>query len=51
MNESIRDSVQVVTANAGALGLTLTDCNEILQMISLILAIGFSIYKFRESLK
>lgn len=51
MNESIRDSVQVVTANAGALGLTLTDCNEILQMISLILAIGFTIYKFRESLK
>jgi len=51
MNESIRDSVQVVTANAGALGLTLTDCNEILQMISLILAIGFTIYKFRQSIK
>lgn len=51
MNESIKDSVQVVTANAGALGLTLTDCNEILQMISLILAIGFTIYKFRESIK
>ena len=51
MNESIRDSVEVVTANAGALGLTLTDCNEILQMISLILAIGFTIYKFRQSIK
>jgi len=51
MNESIRDSVQVVTANGGALGLTLTDCNEMLQMISLILAIAFTLYKFKESSK
>jgi hypothetical protein len=51
MNESIKDAAQVMMANGGALGLTLTDCNEILQMISLILAIGFTLYKFKQSTK
>lgn len=51
MNESIKDATQVMMANGGALGLTLTDCNEILQMISLILAIGFTLYKFKQSTK
>ncbi len=42
----MRDTIQVIAANGGALTLTLTECNELLQFISLSLAIVFTIYKF-----
>ena len=47
----MRDTLEVVAANGGALGLTLTQCNEFLQLISLALAIAFTIYKFIKSKK
>tara|TARA_R100000773_G_C4218650_1_gene117121 strand:- start:555 stop:713 length:159 start_codon:yes stop_codon:yes gene_type:complete len=46
MKTEVKDTVEVVAANAGALGLTLTQVNEMLQFISLSLAIAFTIYKF-----
>jgi hypothetical protein len=42
----LKDTAEVLAANGGALGITFTQCNEILQTISLLLAIGFTIYKF-----
>ena len=42
----IKDTVQVGLANASAIGFSITDCNEILTLVSLILAISFTIYKF-----
>ncbi len=47
----MKDTVEVVAANGGALGLTLTQCNEILQFISLTLAIAFTVYKFAKAKK
>lgn len=46
MTKELKDTVEVIAANAGALGLTLSQCNEILQFVSLVLAIGFTVYKF-----
>tara|TARA_R100000951_G_scaffold111331_1_gene110233 strand:+ start:4253 stop:4441 length:189 start_codon:yes stop_codon:yes gene_type:complete len=51
MTKELKDTVEVVAANGGALGLTLTQCNEILQFISLTLAIAFTIYKFIQKSK
>tara|TARA_R100001443_G_scaffold76563_2_gene84003 strand:+ start:7231 stop:7395 length:165 start_codon:yes stop_codon:yes gene_type:complete len=42
----IQDTAQVALANGTAIGISLVEANEILTFISLILAIGFSIYKF-----
>jgi len=42
----IKDTVQVGIANASAIGFSVTDCNEILTLVSLVLAISFTIYKF-----
>ena len=42
----MKDSIQVVVANGGASALTMTECNELLTMISISLAIAFTIYKF-----
>tara|TARA_R100000664_G_C2751968_1_gene139256 strand:- start:2267 stop:2422 length:156 start_codon:yes stop_codon:yes gene_type:complete len=41
-----KDLLQVGLTNGGVLGLSITECNEILLMISTILAIIFTIYKF-----
>ena len=46
MNKELKDTAEVLAANGGALGITFTQCNELLQMISLVLAIAFTIYKF-----
>ena len=51
MTKDLKDTVEVMVANGGALGLTLVQCNEILQFISLSLAIGFTIYKFIKKKK
>ena len=41
-----KDVIEVGVANGGVLGLSLTECNEILLFISTTLAIIFTIYKF-----
>lgn len=45
MND-IKDTIQVGIANGSAIGFSITDCNEILTLVSLVLAIAFTIYKF-----
>ncbi len=47
----MKDTVEVIAANGGALTLTLTQCNELLQFVSLSLAIAFTIYKFIKKKK
>ena len=42
----LRDTLQVGIANASAIGFSITDCNEILTLVSLLLAIAYTIYKF-----
>ena len=42
----IKDTLQVGIANGSAIGFSITDCNEYLTLFSLILAIGFTFYKF-----
>jgi|TARA_R100000781_G_scaffold34138_1_gene24678 hypothetical protein len=45
MND-IKDTIQVGIANGTGIAFSVTDCNEYLTLISLILAIAFTIYKF-----
>jgi len=45
MNSDLKDTLEVVLPNAGAIGLSLADFNEILTMISLVLAISISLFK------
>jgi hypothetical protein len=42
----LKDTIQVGLANGSAIGLNLTDCNEVLTFVSLSLAIAFTVYKF-----
>ena len=42
----LKDTIQVGLANGSAIGLNLTDCNEVLTFVSLLLAIAFTVYKF-----
>ena len=42
----LKDTLQVGIANGWAIGFSITDCNEVLTLVSLILAIAFTIYKF-----
>ena len=42
----MQDSLQVGIANSTAIGLSLGQANQVLTLVSLILAIGFTIYKF-----
>tara|TARA_R100001594_G_scaffold14471_2_gene30799 strand:- start:31789 stop:31950 length:162 start_codon:yes stop_codon:yes gene_type:complete len=51
MKSAVTDTSQVLAANGSALGLTLTDCNEFLQFLSLCLAIAFTVYKFAKARK
>ena len=44
--EKVRDTVQVAVANSTAIGFSITECNELLTFVSLILAISFTIFKF-----
>jgi len=45
MND-LKDTIQVGIANGSAIGFSITDCNEVLTFVSLVLAIAFTIYKF-----
>lgn len=51
MKDTIQDTIQVGMANAGAIGISLASVNEVLTTISLLIAIGFSIYKFTKTKK
>tara|TARA_B110000908_G_C10171808_1_gene411220 strand:+ start:886 stop:1068 length:183 start_codon:yes stop_codon:yes gene_type:complete len=51
MTKELKDTVEVAVANASALGLTLTQANDILQFISLTLAIAFTVWKFSVHLR
>jgi len=42
----LKDTLQVGIANGSAIGVSITDCNEVLTLVSLILAITFTVYKF-----
>lgn len=44
----MQDSLQVGLANSTAIVFSLTECNELLTFVSLILAITFTIYKFAK---
>ena len=44
----LKDTIQVGLANGSAIGFSITDCNEYLTLCSLLLAIGFTIYKFMK---
>jgi len=46
MNGNMRDTVEVLAANGGVLGLSLSECNEYLLFVSTTLAIVFTVYKF-----
>ena len=46
MNSNMRDTAEVLVANGGVIGLSLSQCNDILLFISTSLAIVFTIYKF-----
>lgn len=45
MQVEIKDTISVLAANAGAFGITLSQCNEGLQFVSLLLAILYTGYK------
>ena len=45
MND-LKDTIHVGIANGSAIGFSITDCNEVLTLVSLVLAIAFTIYKF-----
>ncbi len=42
----LKDTIQVGVANGSAIGFSITECNEVLTLVSLTLAIAFTIYKF-----
>ena len=42
----MKDTIQVMVANTTGIGISLSNINELLTLISLSLAIAFTIYKF-----
>ena len=44
--KEIKDTLLVGVANSTAIGMNITDCNEYLTLVSLTLAIAYTIYKF-----
>jgi len=45
MND-LKDTLQVGLANGSAIGFSLAEANELLTLVSLVLAIAFTVYKF-----
>jgi hypothetical protein len=45
MNSEVRDTIEIIAANGAAIGLSISDINQYLTLISLTLAVGLSIYK------
>tara|TARA_R100000951_G_C2634687_1_gene178878 strand:+ start:669 stop:842 length:174 start_codon:yes stop_codon:yes gene_type:complete len=46
IKDTMKDTTEVLLANGGVLGLSLSQCNDILLLISTSLAIIFTCYKF-----
>lgn len=46
-----KNTIEIISANAAAIFISLKDFNELLTTISLILAIGFTIYKISNDIK
>jgi hypothetical protein len=46
MKTDMKDTAEVLVANGGVIGLSLSECNEMLLFVSTSLAILFTIYKF-----
>tara|TARA_R100001369_G_scaffold54783_1_gene81673 strand:+ start:1023 stop:1181 length:159 start_codon:yes stop_codon:yes gene_type:complete len=44
--KEVQDSLQVGLANSTAIAFSITECNQVLTLVSLVLAITFTIYKF-----
>ena len=42
----MKDTTEVLIANGGVIGLSLSECNDILLFVSTSLAIIFTLYKF-----
>ena len=45
MTKEIKDTIEILALNGTAVGFSITDCNQILTFVSLILAITISCYK------
>lgn len=45
MKNEVKDTMEILAANGTAIGISLSETNEILTFISLILAISISFYK------
>jgi hypothetical protein len=45
MKSEVKDTMEILAANGTAIGISLSETNEILTFISLILAISISFYK------
>tara|TARA_R110000782_G_scaffold23721_1_gene61785 strand:+ start:326 stop:490 length:165 start_codon:yes stop_codon:yes gene_type:complete len=48
MTKDLKDTAEIIIMNGTAVGFSITDCNEILTFISLILAITISCYKLTK---
>ena len=46
MKGNMNDTIQVMVANTTGIGISLSNINELLTLISLSLAIAFTIYKY-----
>tara|TARA_R100000963_G_scaffold35074_1_gene31693 strand:+ start:4182 stop:4340 length:159 start_codon:yes stop_codon:yes gene_type:complete len=46
MKTNMKDTIQVMVANTTGIGISLSNINELLTLISLSLAIAFTIYKY-----
>ena len=44
--KEVQDSLQVGLANSTAIAFSITECNQVLTLVSLTLAISYTIYKF-----
>lgn len=51
IQEKIIDTAKVVGANGVATGITISNVNETLTMMSIILAISYSLWKWRRDYK
>tara|TARA_R110002167_G_scaffold8136_1_gene37746 strand:- start:6 stop:170 length:165 start_codon:yes stop_codon:yes gene_type:complete len=46
IDSNMKDTASVLAANGGVIGLSFSECNEILLFVSTSLAIIFTLYKF-----
>ena len=46
IDSNMKDTASVLAANGGVIGLSFSECNEVLLFVSTSLAIIFTVYKF-----